>query len=107
MFIKTYKGDLVNPESIAYITGERLVLDPANVYEEVEIYKIVATMKDFTKIILCHYADIYEMRETFGYLMEEMKIDSYKIIDLDLCLASGAVSDCVHLIGEEEEAEQQ
>ena len=104
MFIKTYKGDLVNPESIAYITGERLVLDPANVYEEVEIYKLVATMKDFRKIILCHYADHYEMMQALDYI-KICCIDSNEITDLRIFSASGAVSDCVHLIGEEEEEE--
>lgn len=101
MFIETYKGDLVNPESIAYITGERVVLEPANVYEEVEIYKIVATMKDFTKIILSHFANYYEMIEALGLIREEMCTESNKIMDLRLWADSGAVSDCVHLIGEE------
>lgn len=76
MFIETYKGNLVNPESIAYITGERLVLEPANVYDEVEIYKLVATMKDFTKIILSHFADYYEMREALELIREEMRTES-------------------------------
>ena len=100
MFIETYKGNLVNPESIAYITGERLVLEPANVYDEVEIYKLVATMKDFTKIILSHFADYYEMREALELIREEMRTESNKIMDLRLWSASGAVRDCVHLIEE-------
>ena len=102
MFIETYKGDLINPESIAYITGERLILEPANVYDEVEIYKIVATMKDFKKIILRHFADYSDMREALELIREEMCTESNKIIDLRLWSASGAVIDCVHLIGEEE-----
>ena len=98
MFIETYEGNLVNHESIAYITGERLVLEPANVYDEVEIYKLVATMKDFTKIILRHFADYYEMIEALQLIREEMRTESNKIMDLRLWPDSGAVSDCVHLI---------
>ena len=105
MFIETYKGDLVNPESIAYLTSEIVNLEPKNIYEEAKIYKLVATMKDFRKIILCHYADFNEMIEALHYLREEMSRHSNFIIDLRFSFASGAVSDCVHFIEEEEEEE--
>lgn len=102
MFIKTYKDDLINVESIAYLTWDYVRLEPQNVYDELGVYRIVATMRDFTKIIVTHFADKTDMFEALDLIVEQ--IPTSKVFQLDLWNNSGSVIDCVHLIGDMEDS---
>ena len=104
MFIRTYKDELINTDSIAYLTAETVRLEPQNVFEETEVVKLVATMKDFTKIILTHFREPSEMWEAQEILANSIKYGDEEFFDFGVLAGRcGSVSDCCTLIGDDDE----
>lgn len=57
MFIKTYKGDIVNTKYIALLKCAYLPLVPKSIYLQPGVFKMTATLLDRAEVIIGHYPD--------------------------------------------------